>query len=234
MVIKRIYSILGALLLLGCSRKPESAAAPVTIFAASSLREVVTEIAAGWSTTSGRPHRLQFEATSTLARQVAEGAPADLLITAAPEWLDKVKTEERFDWLGNRLVVVVRQGAREVDLRRLESLALANEQVPVGKYARQAMAREGLQIPERVIYGQNVREVLSRVSHGGAAAGIVYATDARIDPDVRVVHTFAATSHDRIVYSAGLLKPGGRALYDALREAWALEIARRHGFSDLK
>ena len=88
----------------GCERpggSPAPLAAPVTIFAASSLKEVITEIAEDWSKRSGRPNRLQFEASSTLARQIKEGAPVDVFITAAPEWLDELKTLERFDWLGN-------------------------------------------------------------------------------------------------------------------------------------
>ena len=92
------------LLLAACNSKPASDSAPVTLCAAASLREAVTEIADAWSRTSGRPVRTRFEATSTLARQINEGAPADLFIAAAPEWLDRVKTLERFDWLTNRLV----------------------------------------------------------------------------------------------------------------------------------
>ncbi|MCI0588040.1 MAG: molybdate ABC transporter substrate-binding protein [Planctomycetes bacterium] len=226
------------LLLLGaCDGKSASpasgpAAAPVTVFAASSLKEVVTAIAKEWSARTGRLHRLQFEATSTLARQIQEGAPADLFVSAAPEWLEMVKSVEKFDWLSNRLVCVVRTEEREFDLKRVESLALANEQVPAGKYARAALEHLGIRIPERRIYGQNVRDVLSRVSEGGAQAGIVYATDAAIDPRVRVATTFPPESHPRILYSVGLLRPEGKALYDVLREPWALEIARKHGFGE--
>ncbi len=226
------------LLLLGaCDGKPASPAggpgeAPVTIFAAASLKEAVTAIANEWSARAGRLHRLQFEATSTLARQIQEGAPADVFLSAAPEWLEKVKSLERFDWLSNRLVCVVRKEEREFDLKRVESLALANEQVPAGKYARAALAHLGIQIPERTIYGQNVRDVLSKVSEGGAQAGIVYATDAAIDPQVRVAYSFPAESHPKILYSVGLLRTEGKEFYDALREPWALEIARKHGFGE--
>lgn len=213
---------------------PAQNTTPVTLYVAASLKEAVTEIANEWSKKSGRPNRLQFEATSTLARQINEGAPADIFITAAPEWLDKVKVQERFDWLSNRLVCVVHKDTKEFDLKSVDSLALANEQVPVGKYARQALAKEGITIPERTIYGQNVRDVLSKVSQGGAKAGIVYSTDAAIDPQVRVAYTFPADSHDKILYSVGLLKPEGKALFDALREGWARDIAKRLGFADLK
>jgi molybdate transport system substrate-binding protein len=214
-----------------CGPKPE---APVVVFAASSLKEVVTEVAAEWTRRSGVPTRTQFEATSTLARQVREGAPADVFITAAPEWLDLLKIKDRVDWLSNRLVCVVPKDAKDVDLKTVKSLALANEQVPAGQYARAALAHLEIPIPERTIYGSNVRDVLSKVSQGGAEAGIVYATDAAVDPDVRVAFTFPPESHPRILYSTGLLTPAGKALYDALREAWALEIAVRHGFLEAR
>jgi len=233
---KRILTILVAVL--GCepspSPPPAAGAGPVTVFAASSLREAATEVAGQWTTTSGRDVRFQFEATSTLARQIKEGAKADLFLTAAPEWLDQVKVLDRFDWISNRLVIVVPKDAGDIDLQNLESLALAGEQVPVGKYAKAALGHLGVKLPERIIYGANVRDVLSKVSHGGAKAGIVYATDAQIDPGVRVGYTFPQESHPKILYSVGLLTEEARSLYAAFQEPWALEIARRHGFVDIK
>lgn len=208
--------------------------APVVVFAASSLKEAVNEIAGEWTRRTGRPVRSQFEASSTLARQIQEGAPADVFLTAAPEWLDPVKPREKFDWLSNRLVCVVRKEAGEFDLKAMKSLALANEQVPAGKYGRAALAHEGVKLPERILYGSNVRDVLSKVSQGGAEAGIVYATDAAIDPGVRIAYTFAGDSHPPILYSAGLMTAAGKAFFDAMREPWAKEIALRRGFVDLK
>jgi molybdate transport system substrate-binding protein len=210
-----------------------SSAPPVKVFAAASLKEAVTEIAEEWARKSGGRHQLTFEATSTLGRQIQEGAPADLFLTAAPEWLDPVKTKERCDWLTNRLVLVVAKGAPDVapaDLGKLGSLSLANEQVPAGKYARAAFAFLKVALPERLLLDASVRDVLAKVSEGGAQAGVVYATDAAIDPNVRVAYTFPLESHPKIVYSVGLLNESGRALYDALRAPWALEIAKRRGF----
>lgn len=230
MAMRMIISLL-FVALMGCGRAGDGHG-PVMLYAASSLKEAVTEIAGEWSKRTGRPHRLQFEATSTLARQINEGAPADLFLAAAPEWLDRVKTQDRYDWFSNRLVVVVHKDDPVFNLKALESLALANEQVPAGKYARQALAKEGILLPERTIYGQNVRDVLSKVSEGGAKAGIVYATDAAIDPDVRVAYAFPPENHDKILYAVGLLRSEGKALFEALREPWALEIAKKHGFAD--
>jgi len=227
----RYVAILILLLASACGRKPQ---APVVVFAASSLKEVVTEVAAEWTKKSGVPTRTQFEASSTLARQIQEGAPADVFITAAPEWLDPLKILERSDWLSNRLVCVVPKDAKDVDLKALKSLSLANEQVPAGKYARAALAYLGIALPGRTIYGSSVRDVLSKVSQGGAEAGIVYATDAAVDPAVRMTYTFPVESHPKILYAAGQLTPAGKSLYEALREPWAREIAVRHGFAELR
>src|SRR5262245_22053620 len=113
--------------LLGCTPKPAS----ISVFAAASLTEAVTEISGESPKKTGQQVKLQFDASSTLARQINEGAPCDLFIAAAPEWLDQVKTTERSDWLSNTLVVVVRKDTKEFELARARSLALANEQVPV-------------------------------------------------------------------------------------------------------
>lgn len=243
----RLMSVLLLLGLLACDPAPVATPAPpppppapaavttpVTIFAAASLKELVTELATEWSRKTGRPTRLEFEASSTLARQIKEGAPAGVFLTAAPEWLDPVKPLERYDWLSNRLVCVVPKEVKDFDLKSIDSLALANEQVPAGKYARLALAAQGVKIPERTIYGSNVRDVLSKVSQGGAKAGIVYATDASVDPGVRIAYTFPPESHPKILYSVGLLAADSKAFIDALREPAALEAAKKRGFVELK
>ena len=220
------------MVLSGCDRPagtPEASSA-VTVFAASSLKETVTEIAGEWSRRAGRETRLQFEASSTLARQIKEGAPADVFITAAPEWLEELKVLDRFDWLSNRLVLVAPKESGPVDLQSLASLSLANEQVPAGKYARAALQHLGVALPERTIHGANVRDVLAKVSEGGCQAGIVYATDAAIDPAVKVVYTFPPESHPRILYSVGRLTPGGEVFSNALRVSASLDVARKNGF----
>lgn len=216
------------------------AAAPeaqvVTVFAASSMKELMTGIAADFEAKTGREVRLQFEASSTLARQIEQGAPADVFVTAAPEWLDRLKTLSRFDWLSNTLVVVVQKDVDEekFDLEKAPSLAMANEQVPAGKYGRAALASLKIEPPRRTIYGANVRDVLSKVSEGGAVAGIVYATDAAIDPGVKVAYSFPADSHPKILYAVGVLSENGRAFADALRAPASLKAAVKQGFVELK
>jgi molybdate transport system substrate-binding protein len=212
----------------------EVAGEPVTIYAASSLKELVTELSDAWRQKTGQKTRLQFEASSTLARQIKEGAPADLFITASPEWLDQLELVDRFDWLSNTLVVVVRKDVTAFDLASVESLALANEQVPAGKYAKAALGHLGIRPPERTIYGSNVRDVLSKVSQGGAQAGIVYATDAAVDPEVRIAMTFAPESHPKILYSVGVITEMGKRFAAALQQSASIEAARRRGFAELR
>lgn len=228
------FACVSLLLLLGCDRAaPSEVPGPVVVYAAASLREAVSEIAREWTKRTGREVKLQFEATSTLARQIKEGAPAAVFITAAPKWLDEVKPADRKDWLSNRLVLVVPKGVTEFDLKSARSLALANEDVPAGQYAKAALQHLGIPPPERTIYGNNIRDVLSKVSQGGAEAGIVYATDATLDPEVRMAYRFPPESHPKILYSAGLLKPAGKGFFDALTEAWAKAIALKYGFVGL-
>lgn len=224
-----------SVLLAGCngSTSASPSKAPVTVFAAASLREAISEIAEEWERVHDQPVRLQCGASSTLARQIQEGAEAAIFISAAPEWLDAVRPAERVDWLGNRLVCVVHRTVTAFELKSAKSLALANERVPAGKYARAALESLGIALPARVIYGADVRDVLSKVSEGGAEAGIVYATDAAVDPDLRVAYTFPLESHPPIVYSVGLLRPAGKALFTSLREPWARDVAHKLGFAVL-
>lgn len=199
------------MLLAGCSG-PEAE----SVYAASSLQELVTEIL------SERKPRLQFQASSVLARQIREGARADVFISADPEWIDAVRPIDRYDWVSNRLALIVPKDGPDIDLETVESLALGSEETPIGRYSRQALTR----LPPRVIYGFNARDVLSKVSQGAVQGGIVYATDAAVDPGVRVCRLLDV----RMTYIVALLRPEGRAIFEELRSPRALEIARRRGF----
>jgi molybdate transport system substrate-binding protein len=215
------------LLLASCSGEKEA----VRVFAASSLREVVQEVAGEWSRRNGVEVRLQFDASSTLARQIEAGAPADLFISADAAWAERVRPAAQRAWLGNRLAIVVRrEQSKELDLQKVEGLALGGEGVPVGEYARAALENLGIGLPERVIYGANARDVLAKVAHGAAEAGIVYATDVEIEPAVRVSAHLPAEAHPPVVYMAALVSEDGRGLFEALGEKWALDHARAGGF----
>lgn len=211
------------LLLAGCSDAGPEA---VRVFVAMSLKQVAEGIDDEW----GKPVEFQFASTSTLARQIKEGAEADVLLSANPQWVKEVSPLEWFDWLGNRLVVIVPKDGPDVDLKKLDALVVGAPGVPCGEYARAALKGMGIAEPGRVISGVNVRDVVSKVIQGAAPAGIVYSTDAAIDPRVRVQFEIPEKNHPRIEYVAALLTERGRKFFEMLREERMKEIARSQGF----
>ena len=190
---------------------------PLTVFAAASLRELGDEVAGEWTKRTGRPILVQYGASSMLARQIAEGAPCDLFLSADAAWAEHVMPLASREWIGNRLVVI---GGG--DLAR-DRVALASPEVPAGRLAAAALKRLGV-TPTSVIYGADVRDVLSKVAEGAAPVGIVYATDI----DSRV--TVAKALDERTRYVIAVITPDGRELMKALAEPWAMEMARRRGF----
>ena len=197
--------------------------------------------------------RLSFASSSTLARQIVQGAPADVFVSANPEWMDHVEAagalveDTRFDWLGNALVVV----APAADAGALAGRDLATvlgagrvamgdpAHVPAGEYAREALAALGLwdAVATGVARGDNVRAALALVARREVATGIVYATDAMLEPGVSVVARLPADSHAAIVYPAAAVVHGGtatsRAFLDFVRDDAATAILERAGFDVL-
>jgi molybdate transport system substrate-binding protein len=209
---------------LGCRRTDPS---PLVIFAASSLTESLTEVASKYAETSKQPTpALSFAASSMLARQIEEGAPADVFVSADAQWMDTLAqanllaSDTRIDLLGNTLVVIVPQDTTTLpqslaDLSRAEikRLALAGEEVPAGRYADAALAEAGQAegVRSKIVRGENVRQVLAWVAKGEADAGFVYATDAKVEPKVRVAFTVPAKLHPPIVYPAAVLAHAAHA-----------------------
>lgn len=196
---------------------------PLRVLAAASVSEALTEAAAAFEGDTGRQVVVSLDATSRLAAQLQAGAPADVFVSADEAWMDllsergAVDPESRVDLLRNRLVVVVpAQSARggelveADDLLGLERIALAGDTVPAGRYARQALERLGVhdRIEDRIVSGDSVRSVLAWVARGEVPAGVVYATDARVEPRVRVAFTVPESSHAPIVYPAALTRSG--------------------------
>ena len=206
---------------------------PVVVFAAVSLAEVLRTLAAAWSAdTPALEVRFAFAASSTLARQIAQGAPADLFISADEAWMDDLERRglivraTRAPIAGNRLVVV-RPGAAgspaaptatPEDPDAIEA-ALGNagasgriavgdpSHVPAGRYAEAALRHLGLwdAVRPRLVRTDSVRTALAYVERSEAMSGIVYATDARISRRVDVAARFPATSHPPIRYPAAVL-----------------------------
>jgi molybdate transport system substrate-binding protein len=202
----------------------------ITVYAAASLREVIGDVAVEFEKRTGTKVRAEFEASSSLARRIQAGAPVDVFLSADKAWMDAVSPKVQFDWVRNRLVCVTLPDAK-TDCAKATTLVLGGEQVPVGKYARAALKKSGALAGKRIIEGSNVRDVLRKVAQGAGEAGVVYQTDAIIEPNVKVASVFPENSHPPIVAPAGLLTDAGRGFYEALHTAWAGELAKKRGFS---
>ncbi len=198
----------------------------LTILAASSLTEALQSAGAAWTAQGHASIRFSFDASSRLAKQVEAGTPADLYIAADSTWMDYlaehrlIDAHTRVNLLGNGLVAIVpAHSAMEIatpaDLAipGIAHLALAGESVPAGAYARAALTTLGVwdKVSRRVVNGDNVRTVLGWVATGEAEAGVVYATDARVDRRVRVAFAFPDSSHAPIVYPAAVLHGAPRS-----------------------
>ena len=230
---------------------------PLVVFAAASLKNALDEVAAEWSKRTGKPlPRLSYAASSTLAKQIEQGAPADLFLSADLDWMDYVqarnlvRTGSRFDLLGNRIVLIVPRDSAVTslpitgeDLSRVLAggrLATANvEAVPAGKYGKAALERLGAwnAVRNSIAQAESVRAALLLVSRGEAPLGLVYATDAAADPAVRVVASFPPDSHPPIVYPVAIAREStntdARAFLDGLRSAAARTAFEKQGFTVL-
>ena len=226
-------------------------AAELQVFAAASLSEALTEVATSYERATGDRVRLDFGASSTLARQIEKGAPADLFFSADEAKMDELERRglllagSRRSLLGNTLVVVVRAddprplGAiDELTGPRYRTLALAEPQtVPAGIYARTHLERLGLwpRLRDRVLPTANVRAALAAVAAGNADAAIVYRTDAAVSERVRVALAVPAEEGPRISYSVAVLAESREPaaawrLLAALGAPAGLAVFARHGF----
>jgi molybdate transport system substrate-binding protein len=231
----RILAAAAALFAMGSPSAPaaDSPGASLTVFAAASLTNVMQEVGAAYVEAGGMAPRFSFAASSVLARQIEAGARADVFFPADQEWMDYlasrglIRNETRRDVLGNRLVLIAPAGST-TELRIAHGFPLASvlgedgrlatgdpDFVPVGKYARSALTTLGVwgDVADRLVRAENVRVALAYVARGEAPLGIVYATDARAEPKVRVVDDFPADTHLPITYPVAATKiAGARAM----------------------
>ena len=200
---------------------PAAAADTVTVFAAASLADAMADIEAGFEAETGFEAVVSLAGSSALARQIQQGAPADVFISASPDWMDALERDgllepgSRVDLLSNVLVLVAHgAGAApvavgpELDLAGMLGegrLAMALvEAVPAGVYGKAALESLGLwaSVAPQVAETDNVRAALALVATGEAPYGVVYATDAAAEADVTAVGAFPQDSHPPIVYPA--------------------------------
>ena len=212
-----------AILVLAGLERETAAADEVTVFAAASTKTALDEIAAAWARETGHRAVVSYAGSSALARQIEAGAPADVFISADVGWMDAVEAEglirpeTRADLLGNTLVLIGHGAdaapvalAPGLDLAAMlgeERLAMALvDAVPAGIYGKAALQSLGVWdvVAPQVAQADNVRAALALVSTGEAPMGIVYATDARADPDVTALGTFPPDTHPPVVYPVAI------------------------------
>jgi molybdate transport system substrate-binding protein len=241
----------------GMAPLPAEAQNNVVIFAAASLKNALDEIAATWSKDTGKPApRISYAASSALAKQMEQGAPADMFISADLDWMDHVqgknliKNDTRFNLLGNKIVIIAPKDSKTAtlavkgnDLAKALAggkLSMANiDAVPAGKYGKSALEKLGAwgAVKDSIAQAENVRAALLLVARGEAPLGIVYSTDAAAEPNVKIVATFPADSHPAIIYPAALSKDStnadAKAFLDFLRSAKARASFEKQGFTVL-
>jgi molybdate transport system substrate-binding protein len=234
---------------------PPARAQDLTVFAAASLTDALHDVAQAWEARGGARLRFNFAASSTLARQMQQGAVANLFASADQQWMDWASQQglivnaTRRTLLGNDLVLVMpRDRLRPLQLTKgVDLLALLGPggrlatgdpaNVPVGIYARQALMALGLwdAIAPRLAPAEDARSALLLVERGEAPLGIVYSTDAAVAPNVAVAGTFPADTHVPIAYPFAVARagdtPAARALLDYLAGPEAAVLFRKRGFT---
>jgi molybdate transport system substrate-binding protein len=207
-------------------------AAEILVFAAASLKNALDEAAASYEAETGDEVKISYAASSALAKQIEQGAPAHVFVSADLDWMDYldqrdlIARDSRANLLRNSIVLVAPKDAATGDIALAPGLDLAPAlgpdgrlavadvaAVPAGKYGKAALEHLGAWsgVEGRLAQAENVRAALALVSRGEAPLGIVYRTDAAADPNVKVVGTFPEGSHPPIVYPVALTAEGRAA-----------------------
>jgi molybdate transport system substrate-binding protein len=248
-----------ALLLLawGIPSQPAKAqSGDVVVFAAASLKTALDAVNAQWTKETGKNAVISYASSSALAKQVEQGAPAQMFISADLDWMDYlatkslIKPDTRSNLLGNRIVLIApKDKAQPVEIKAGFDLAgilgdgrlaMANvASVPAGKYGKAALETLGVwaSISNKTAQAENVRAALLLVSRGEAPVGIVYQTDAAADQSVRIIGTFPESTHPPIVYPTALTTnathPEAAAFLAYIRSATAKSLFEAQGFTVL-
>lgn len=251
--------LLGLVALLACGAAFAAAppsGRPVTVFAAASLTNVLQKAGDDFTRATGVPVRLSFAASSVLARQIEAGASADVFVSADQEWMDYldqrglIDKATRRNLVGNRLVLVAPADS-PLQLKIAPGFAITAalgngrlatgdpDSVPVGRYARQALTTLGMwnDVADRLVRAEDVRHALMFVARGEVPLGIVYETDARMDPRVRVIDTFPNGTHLPITYPVAATKgsgPDAGRFADYLRSEAGRATFESFGFTVLR
>jgi molybdate transport system substrate-binding protein len=228
----------------------------LTVFAAASMKNALDDIHAAYTAKTGIKIVASYAASSALAKQIEQGAPADIFVSADTDWMDyatarkNINEPTRVNLLGNSIVLIAPKDSKidhvtigpGFDLSKLAGsgrIATGDvKAVPVGKYAKAALEKLGAwQAAEpKFAMAESVRAALTLVARGEASLGIVYATDARIEPGVKIVGSFPPDSHPPIIYPVAATttaKPEAAGYLAFLRSTAAKTILEKYGFTFL-
>ena len=252
----RFFAFALIILSIGAATAAHSQEKTITVFAAASLKNALDDVDAAFTKQTGVKVVTSYDASSTLMKQIERGAPADAFLSADLKWMDygvekKVINEStRINLLGNVLVLIAAKDSKidHVDIKSgfdLAKLAGAGriatgdvKAVPVGLYAKAALEKLGVwpSVEPKMAMAVNVRAALAYVARGEAPLGIVYATDAKVEPGVKVVGIFPDDSHDPIIYPVAATvnaKPDTTQYLTFLRSTAAKSTFEGYGFSVL-
>ena len=248
--------VTAALLLAAPSEPTEAQGSDVLVFAAASLKTALDAVNAQWTKETGKKAVISYASSAALAKQIEQGAPAQMFISADLDWMDYlaakslIKPDTRSNLLGNRIVLIApKDKAQPVEIKPGFDLAsvlgdgrlsMANvDAVPAGKYGKAALEKLGLWagVSGKIAQAENVRAALLLVSRGEAPAGIVYQTDAAADPNVKIIGTFPEDTHPPIIYpmalTASATHPDAAAFLAYIGSEKAKPLFQAQGFTVL-
>jgi molybdate transport system substrate-binding protein len=228
----------------------------LTVFAAASMKNALDDVDAAYTAKTGVKVAASYAASSTLAKQIEQGAPADVFVSADTDWMvyaaskKDISEPTRVDLLGNSIVLIAPKDSKIDNVAIGPGFDLAGlagdgkiatgdvKSVPVGKYAQAALEKLGAwqAAAPKFAMAESVRAALALVARGEAVLGIVYSTDAKVEPGVKIVGTFPADSHPPIIYPVAATvtaKPQAAGYLAFLRTSAAKTIFEKYGFKFL-
>lgn len=228
----------------------------LTVFAAASMKNALDELDAAYTAKTGVKITASYAASSVLAKQIEQGAPVDVFVSADTDWMDyainkkNINEPTRVNLLGNSIVLIAAKDSKLDNVKIDQGFDLAKlagdgkiatgdvKSVPVGKYAKAALEKLGgwTAAEPKFAMAESVRAALTLVSRGEAPLGIVYATDAKVDPGVKIIGTFPASSHPAIIYPVAATTTARTEAADYLaflKTSTAKTIMEKYGFTFL-
>jgi molybdate transport system substrate-binding protein len=228
----------------------------LTVFAAASMKNALDDINAAYTAKTGVKVVASYAASSVLAKQIEQGAPADVFVSADTDWMDyaidkkNINVPTRVNLLGNSIVLIAAKDSKLDNVTIGQGFDLAKlagdgkiatgdvKSVPVGKYAKAALEKLGswTAAESKFAMAESVRAALTLVSRGEAPLGIVYSTDAKVDPGVKIIGTFPADSHPAIIYPVAATTTARTEATDYLaylKTTASKTILEKYGFSFL-